>query len=123
MTNWLLLAQSTTGGGTAPAGGQQQTGPGMLIFPAMMVALIVFMILSSRSQKKREKKDRDNLMDSLSKNSKVLTIGGIVGTVISVRDNEVVVKVDESTNTKMTFTKAAIQRIITDDAPLLAEAK
>jgi len=53
----------------------------------------------------------------------VLTIGGVVGTVVSVKDDQVVVKVDESTNTKMTFLKSAIQRVVTDDAPAVGEVK
>jgi preprotein translocase YajC subunit len=42
----------------------------------------------------------------------VVTIGGIVGTVVATRDDEVVLKVDESTNTKMTFVRKAIQRVL-----------
>ncbi len=59
----------------------------------------------------------------LAKNDRVLTIGGVIGTIISVKDSEVILKVDESTNTKMTFIKTAIQRIITDDQPLGADKK
>ncbi len=53
----------------------------------------------------------------MAKNDRVLTIGGVIGTVLSVKDSEVVLKVDESTNTKMTFVKTAIQKIITDEQP------
>jgi preprotein translocase subunit YajC len=87
------------------------------------MAMIVFMILTSRSQKKRERREREDMYARLSKNDKVLTIGGVVGTVVSVKEDQVMVKVDESTNTKMTFMKSAIQRIITDDSPLTGESK
>jgi len=87
---------------------------GMFLFPAIMLAMIVFMILSSRSQRKRESRERDQMHARLAKNDRVLTMGGIVGTVVLVKDNEVVVKVDESTNTKMTFIKTAIQRVLSD---------
>jgi preprotein translocase YajC subunit len=43
---------------------------------------------------------------------KVMTIGGIKGTVTDVREDEVVVKVDESSNTKMRFTRGAIQKVV-----------
>lgn len=87
-----------------------------MLFPAALMAMVVFMILSSRSQKKREKRERDEMHASMSRNDRVLTIGGIIGTVLSVKENEVVLKVDESTNTKMTFVKTSIQRILTSDA-------
>ena len=77
--------------------------------------MIAFLFLTSRSQKKRDKRKREDMYAGMTKNDRVLTIGGIVGTVMSVRDDEVVVKVDEANNTKMTFLRSAIQRIITDD--------
>ena len=60
---------------------------------------------------------------NLTRNDRVLTIGGAIGTVVSVKDNEVVLKVDESTNTKMTFVKTAIQKIMTEDQPVGAGSK
>ena len=90
--------------------------PGLpMLFPAVLLAMIVFMFLSSRSQKKREKREKEEMYARMSRNDRVLTIGGVIGTVVSTKDNEVIVKVDESTNTKMTFLKSSIQRILSDD--------
>ena len=86
-----------------------------MLFPAVLLAMIVFMFLSSRSQKKREKREKEAMYARMSRNDRVLTIGGVIGTVVSTKDNEVIVKVDESTNTKMTFLKSSIQRILSDD--------
>ena len=102
---------------------QGQPNPMAFMFPALLMALVVFMLLSARSQKKREKRERDEMHARLAKNDRVLTIGGVIGTIISVKDSEVILKVDESTNTKMTFVKTAIQRIITDDQQLAADKK
>ena len=96
---------------------------GMLPIVAIGMAMMVFFILSSRSQEKRKVRDREAMYAAMSKNDRVLTIGGVVGTVLSVKENEVILKVDESTNTKMTFVKTAIQRVITDDAQLAEEKK
>lgn len=86
-----------------------------MLFPAVLLAMIVFMFLSSRSQKKREKREKEEMYARMSRNDRVLTVGGVIGTVVSTKDNEVIVKVDESTNTKMTFLKSSIQRILSDD--------
>jgi len=86
-----------------------------MIFLALMLAMVVFMFMTTRSQKKREQRKKEEMYERMAKNDKVLTIGGVIGTVLTVKDNEVVLKVDESTNTKMTFLKTAIQRIITDE--------
>lgn len=113
-TTGTSTAQPTTTPGTptvAPTGGG---GGGQFVFLALMVGMIAFMFLTSRSTKKREARKREELYASLSKNNRVLTVGGVIGTIMSVKDNEVVLKVDETTNTKMTFLKSAIQRTITD---------
>ncbi len=107
-----ILAQAAPGGGANPTAGS------FLPF-ALMAGMVVFILLTSRSQKKREKRDRDNMHASMSKNDRVLTIGGVVGTIMSIKDEEVVLKVDESTNTKMTFRKTAVQQIISDDTATL----
>ncbi len=48
-------------------------------------------------------------------------LGGIIGTIVAIRDHELVLKVDESTNTKMTFIKDAVRQVITDTASLPTE--
>lgn len=126
MSHWIaLIAQMPTPAGPAgPGGGAPPTGGGgSAFFPmALMFGLIAFMLLTMRSQKRREKRDRAELFAKLSKNDRVLTVGGVIGTVVSVKENEVLLKVDESTNTKMMFLKSAIQRIVADDQDL-ANAK
>jgi preprotein translocase subunit YajC len=47
----------------------------------------------------------------------VQTIGGIIGTVVESRENEVVLKVDETSNTKIKFSRNAIHRVLTDEKP------
>ena len=101
-----LLAQTKD-----PVGG----GFGMMI--GLMIAMGVFFFVTTRGQR-REKKRRQEMLDGMAKNDRVMTIGGIVGTIVSVKEKEVVVKVDESTNTKMTFSKRAIQQLIDDDSDL-----
>ena len=111
----LALAQPAPGG-PAGGGGTPNSGGAAAFFPiAMLGAVVVFMLLTSRSQKKREARKRTELYERMSKNDRVLTIGGVIGTIISVKDDQVIVKVDESTNTKMTFTKTAIQKILEGD--------
>ncbi len=109
----LFVGQSMLGQ-TPPAGGTSNPMAGL--FPiALMLGLVVFMLLSARSQKKREQREKEDMYSRMTKNDRVLTIGGIIGTVMSVKDNEVVLKVDETTNTKMTFLKTSVQRILADD--------
>ena len=86
------------------------------LFPAALFAMVVFMLLSARSQKKKEKREREKMFAGMARNDRVQTVGGVIGTVLSVKDDEVVLKVDESTNTKMTFVKTAVQRVLSKES-------
>ena len=119
-TRLVILAQE----GAAPTGPNGPPGtppnPVAAFLPlALAGAFIVFLLLSTRSNKKREERKRNEMYESMRKNDRVLTIGGVVGTIISVKEDEVILKVDESTNTKMTFLKSAIQRVMIDEAASL----
>ena len=55
------------------------------------------------------------MVSALQKNARVRTIGGILGTVLDVKDDEIVLKVDESTNTKIRVIPSAIATVITEE--------
>lgn len=103
-----------TPGAAAP--GASNAAPGGSSFMIMMIVLLGAMILFSFVSSRREKKKRDQLLGNIKKHDKVLTIGGVVGTVVEVKDAEIVLKVDETSNTRITFTKSAISQVIPQDA-------
>ena len=88
-------------------------GPGFMI---MMVVLLGAMILFSFVSARREKKKREELLGNIKKHDKVLTIGGVVGTVVEMKDDSVVLKVDETSNTRITFAKSAISQVMPQDS-------
>lgn len=80
-------------------------------FPLIMIGVFVLMyVWMGRGKKKREAKRRD-MLASLKKGDKVTSIGGIVGTVVEVREDEVAVKVDENNNIRMRFARWAIRGV------------
>ena len=79
-------------------------------FVIMGVMLLVMMILPGRQQAKKRKA----MMAGMSKNDRVMTRGGVIGVVMEVREQEVILKVDESNNTRMHFSKQAIQHVFAD---------
>lgn len=90
---------------------------GSLVMIGLMIVIFYFFLI--RPQKKQEKETK-RMIDALKKGDKIVTIGGIYGTVFSVKDSTVVVKVDDST--KIEFTKTAVSRVVTE-APAEAPAK
>ena len=67
-------------------------------------------------QKKQEERLR-KMLDSLEKNDKVMTVGGVIGTVHSIdkEQNEIVLKVDETNNTRMRFHLTAVNAVFPKD--------
>ena len=88
----------------------------------MLAAIIGLFWWSSRSRKKQDQKHRD-LLASLKKGDKIVTVGGIIGMVVEVREDEVVVKVDETNNVRMRFTRGAIRSVGDDGKNQTPEQK
>jgi len=78
---------------------------------------LLFYWLLLRPQGK-EKAKRQDLLESLKKNDRVVTIGGIYGVVTNVQreSDEVTIKVDEATNAKLRVTRGSIARVLADQA-------
>ncbi len=76
----------------------------------MIGGLILIYLWMGRGPRK-ERQRRQEMISSLKKGDKVTTIGGIVGTVIEIRDDELTVKVDESNNVRMKFAKWAVRGV------------
>jgi len=121
----LLLAQpdiqateSTAAPGEAGAeGGDAEAQPQgfnpmnmMLIFGAV----ILFMFLLGGGGGRKARKKQQAMLAAMSKGDKVVTIGGIRGSIVEVRDNEIVVKVDENNNTRMKFSREAIREVLSE---------
>ncbi len=73
----------------------------------LIIAVFYFLII--RPQRKREKETKA-MINAVKKGDKVVTIGGIRGTVTSVKDAVITLKVDD--NTKIEFSKSAISSVI-----------
>lgn len=112
------LAQTPANSSTQPSGPTWLTSP---LIPMMLVIAVlwIFMTRSKRSQEKQRKQ----MLDNLKRGDRVQTIGGILGTVVEARESEVLVKVDESSNTKIRFSRAAIHKVVEEEKEKSSVAK
>lgn len=109
---------STTGEPADPADGTTAKPTGGFLggngFWILMLGMVVLWIFLLGGGSRKQKKKQAMLLASMTKGSKVVTIGGIMGSVVEVRDNEVLVKVDESANTRLRFSKDAIRTVVAE---------
>ncbi len=82
--------------------------------PRILIVMVAVMALlwwwMGRGRRKEQHRHRE-MLSTLKKGDKVTSIGGIIGTVVEVKDREVVVKVDESSNARMKFLRSAIRSV------------
>ena len=112
IANLLMLAQQQ---GSPPAGGgaaQPPGGPlgalcggqgGMFIPMIMIFVVFYFMLIRPQQKKQRELQD---WLKSLKKGDEVVTSGGIIGKISGLKDNEVVLEVQEKV--RMRFLRSHI---------------
>ena len=128
----VMMAQDGTDGPPAPgqdststmvvdgepiAGeGQAPTNPFgdnfFMMLMLILVGMIAFSFIGGRSQKKK----RAAMLDSLQKHDQVLTRGGVFGSVVEIKPDRVVLKVDESSNTRITVLRESIEQVTAESS-------
>ena len=92
----------------APAGG------GMSIWIMLALMFVVMWFFMIRPQRKQQK-ELEKFRNSLKRGDKVVTAGGIYGTVDEIKDRTVLIKVDGEV--KLRVDKNSLVRDFTQDAP------
>lgn len=89
-------------------------GSVLILFLGPLLLLYYFMVMRPQQ---RDQARRQDLLNGVKPNDHVVTAGGIYGVVTNVHReaDQVTIKVDESTNTKIRVTLGAIARIIGDE--------
>lgn len=113
--DWLL-SLATAAPTTPPAGGGGAEGTGTpppgwfetLVSFVPLIAIVIFFYLLMIAPQRRKQKETQRMIESVEKGARVTTIGGMHGTVVNVTDTDIVLKVDETSNTKIRFQKSAI---------------
>lgn len=100
MLNFIMMSADAAGSST----GSKATT--MITF---VLIILIFYFLMIRPQRKRDK-ETQAMLSAMKKGDKVVSIGGIHGTVVAVKESSVIVKVDD--NTRIEFSKNAISQVL-----------
>ena len=88
-------------------------GSGLSMWSMLALIFIVMWFFMIRPQRKQQK-EMENFRNSLKNGDKVVTIGGIYGTIAEVKENYVLLEVDK--DVKIRVNKQSIQKDYTDPA-------
>ena len=92
----------------------QQAASGGSFVPLVAIGLIfvIFYVFIIGPQKKEQKKTQE-MIAGVQKGDKIVTIGGIHGVITSVKENSIILKVDD--NCKLEMNRSAIANVILDE--------
>lgn len=103
--------------GAATGGGDMLTGGDMMgtlySIGLLVIMFVVFYFLLIRPQRKRDKEMKQQ-MEKLAVGDKVVTIGGLVGLVANIKEDEITISTSAA-NTLVTFTKTSISTVVKRD--------
>ncbi len=94
------------------AGSRGSSGGFFQFLPIILIFVVIYFLMI-RPQSKRQKQQQA-MLSSLKQGDKIVTIGGIHGTIAGIRekDKALIVKVNETT--KMIFDRNAVARVVTE---------
>jgi preprotein translocase subunit YajC len=83
----------------------------LAVLPLFIIIFLIFYFLLIRPQQKEQKRHQ-KMIESLKKNDKIVTIGGIHGVIQDVKKDTILIKVDD--DTKLLIDKHAVARVKKD---------
>ena len=105
MNPFLLMAQA----GASAGGSGNQGSSSYIILMVVLIAVMYFLMI--RPQKKRQKEEQE-MRSSLEIGDEIITIGGIVGKVVTIREQDLVIETGADRN-KIKIQRWAVNTNIT----------
>ena len=103
----ILIAETAPQDPGASSGG----GPGgFSLFLPLILMFVVMYLLLIRPQRRREK-ERQAMLGEIKAKDHVVTIGGIQGKVVSIKDNEIVLLIDARKDVQIKVSRASISHV------------
>jgi len=86
-----------------------------MLLPMAAIAVVFYFLMIRPAR--RQEQERQNMLSNLKKNDRVVTSGGLIGIIASIKDkeDEVTLKVDESSNVRLRVTKGSIVRVVASE--------
>ncbi len=104
--NLLQFADVAHAASSSPGGGGSSAMFTQILFFAAIFAIFYFLLIRPQQKQKR---DRETMLASLKKGDRVVTTGGLYGTITGIEEHKVVLRVADQV--KLEFDRSAIARV------------
>jgi len=94
----------------APGGGGGQGNPLIGFLPLVLIILVMYFLMI-RPQAKKQKAHKA-MLEQLQKGDRILTSGGIIGTVAGIKESEGLLIVKIADNVKVELSKGSVAQVI-----------
>jgi len=98
-------------GAGASGGSSGQSGSPMVLWGMFLLIFLVMYFLMIRPQSKKQKEHR-TMMDSLKKGDRILTAGGIIGTIAGIKEKENILIVKIAENIKIELSRGSVAQLL-----------
>jgi len=99
----LMMSMGGTGGG--------EGGNPLVAFLPFILIIVIMYFLMIRPQAKKQKEHKA-MIESLAKGDKIMTSGGLIGTIAGIRDKENILLVKISDGVKIELSRSSIAQVI-----------
>ena len=112
--NWVLAAGAIAApaflAGCYPAEGGEADASGTIMFIVILALFIGFFYFFMIRPQRKQKKEHDQLLDSLKNGDRVVTVGGIYGQIENLNDENVVLKVESGATIRVARNSVVLKR-------------
>lgn len=102
---YVLLVAGASSGGSAKGG-----NPFLSFLPLLLIIFVMYFLLL-RPQAKRQKQQQE-MIKNLQKGDRILTTGGIVGTIVGIKEKEGLLIVKIADNVKVELARQSVTQLL-----------
>lgn len=105
----LFAGRTFAFGGGQPAPGAESPSMLVTMFPFVLMFVILYLLIIRPQQKKQ--KDHQRMIDELKKGDRVVTSGGVHGTITGIKDKEDILMVQVAKDVQIEVSRGSISRV------------
>lgn len=107
---WFLISEVHALGGLQQGDGEAAGNPLMNMLPFILMFVIMYFLLIRPQYKKQ--KETQTMIDALKKGDRVVTTGGMHGSIVGIKDKEGIIVLQVAKDVKIEVSRGAVSKVV-----------